>query len=86
MTTPFPVPIHKRLHDTVSAVILTNEKPSLPVPNGKERQSRLVLHCLPSRAAGLGSALPCKPTQHLANVGLDVDVLQVLQGVGMEQP
>lgn len=33
MTTPFPVPIHKRLHDTISAVILTKEKPSFPVPN-----------------------------------------------------
>lgn len=91
MTTPFPVPIHRRLHDTVSAVILTNEKPSFPVPNGKERQSRLALHrfpTAPSRASGLRSAwpLPCKPTEHLADVGLDVDVLQVLHGVGVEQP
>lgn len=27
-----------------------------------------------------------KPTEHLADVGLDVNVLKVLQGVGMEQP
>lgn len=32
MITPLPVPIHRRLHDTIRAVILTNEKPSLPVP------------------------------------------------------
>jgi hypothetical protein len=30
--TPFPVPIHSRLEETNKAVILTNEKPSLPVP------------------------------------------------------
>lgn len=27
-----------------------------------------------------------KPTEHLADVGLDVNVLKVLQGVGVEQP
>lgn len=32
MMTPFPVPTHSRLQDTIRAVILTNEKPSLPVP------------------------------------------------------
>lgn len=36
MMTPFPVPIHRRLHDTMRAVILTKEKPSLPVPDRKE--------------------------------------------------
>lgn len=30
--TPFPVPTHKRLQDTMRAVILTKEKPSFPVP------------------------------------------------------
>ena len=30
--TPFPVPIHRRLEETNKAVIRTNEKPSLPVP------------------------------------------------------
>lgn len=30
--TPFPVPTHKRLQDTIRAVILTKEKPSFPVP------------------------------------------------------
>lgn len=35
MMTPFPVPTHKRLQDTISAVILTNENPSLPVPKNK---------------------------------------------------
>lgn len=32
MMTPFPVPTHRRLQDTTKAVILTKEKPSLPVP------------------------------------------------------
>lgn len=32
MMTPFPVPTHSRLQDTTRAVILTKEKPSLPVP------------------------------------------------------
>lgn len=32
MMTPFPVPTHSRLHETIRAVILTKEKPSLPVP------------------------------------------------------
>lgn len=30
--TPFPVPTHRRLQDTIRAVILTKEKPSFPVP------------------------------------------------------
>lgn len=30
--TPFPVPTHNRLQDTIRAVILTKEKPSFPVP------------------------------------------------------
>ena len=30
--TPFPVPIHNRLHDTSRAVMRTNEKPNFPVP------------------------------------------------------
>lgn len=33
--TPFPVPTHKRLQDTIRAVILTKEKPSFPVPVGE---------------------------------------------------
>lgn len=32
MMTPFPVPTHRRLQEIIRAVILTNEKPSLPVP------------------------------------------------------
>lgn len=32
MMTPFPVPTHSRLQDTMRAVILTKEKPSRPVP------------------------------------------------------
>lgn len=28
----------------------------------------------------------CKLTEHLADVGLNVDILQVLHGVGVEQP
>ena len=36
MITPLPVPIHKRLHETNKEVILTNEKPSLPVPEKKK--------------------------------------------------
>lgn len=32
MMTPFPVPTHSRPQDTIRAVILTKEKPSLPVP------------------------------------------------------
>ena len=32
MTTPFPVPIQSRLDEMSSAVMRTNEKPSLPVP------------------------------------------------------
>lgn len=35
MMTPLPVPIHRRLHDTMRAVILTKEKPSFPVPAEK---------------------------------------------------
>ena len=35
--TPLPVPIQRRLQDTRSAVILTNEKPSLPVPKYKNQ-------------------------------------------------
>ncbi|KAG8129118.1 hypothetical protein E2320_016084, partial [Naja naja] len=35
MMTPFPVPTHKRLQDTIRAVILTNENPSFPVPERK---------------------------------------------------
>lgn len=37
MMTPFPVPIHRRLHDIIRVVILTNEKPSLPVPMRRKK-------------------------------------------------
>lgn len=37
MMTPLPVPIHRRLHDTMRAVMRTNEKPSLPVPDSEIR-------------------------------------------------
>lgn len=43
MMTPFPVPTHKRLQDTISAVILTNENPSLPVPKNKRRFSSKIM-------------------------------------------
>lgn len=43
MMTPFPVPTHKRLQDTISAVILTNENPSLPVPKNKRCFSSKIL-------------------------------------------
>lgn len=48
-----------------------------------------LFHTVPLRASGRGLAWRCiarKPTEHLADVGLNVDVLQVLQGVGVEQP
>lgn len=84
MMTPLPVPIHKRLHDTMRAVMRTNEKPSLPVPDSEIRTVRVKADVLNRgqifgfRQAGL--------TQHLADVGLDVHVLEVLEGVSMEQP
>lgn len=78
MMTPLPVPIHRRLHDTIREVILTKEKPSFPVPERQDRRwspSRgLVVRYWPIR------------TEHFADVGLDVDVLKVLAGVSMEQP
>ncbi|KAG8129117.1 hypothetical protein E2320_016084 [Naja naja] len=39
MMTPFPVPTHKRLQDTIRAVILTNENPSFPVPERSMQHS-----------------------------------------------
>lgn len=36
MMTPFPVPIHRRLHDTNIDVMRTKEKPSFPVPGIEE--------------------------------------------------
>lgn len=39
MMTPFPVPTHKRLQDTIRAVILTNENPSFPVPETSMQHS-----------------------------------------------
>lgn len=88
MMTPFPVPIHRRLHDTMRAVILTNEKPSFPVPDNKEYTQ------LPPRARGFCLCTSWRGdirrnpelTQHLADVGFNVNVLKVLEGVGVEQP
>lgn len=45
--TPLPVPIHRRLHDTMRAVIRTNEKPSFPVPERKTETVRLYTISLP---------------------------------------
>lgn len=42
MMTPFPVPTHSRLQETISAVILTKEKPSFPVP-GEKREFKFDL-------------------------------------------
>jgi hypothetical protein len=43
MMTPFPVPTHRRLQDIMRAVILTKEKPSLPVPReGERREDRVI--------------------------------------------
>ena len=33
MTTPLPVPIHSRLHETCNDVMRTNENPNFPVPS-----------------------------------------------------
>ena len=41
MMTPLPVPTQRRLQDTMRAVILTNEKPSFPVPEGDQHDSLL---------------------------------------------
>lgn len=80
--TPFPVPIHKRLHETIRAVILTNEKPSLPVPAGQQDAfSVLLWNPTPVFTADCDLVL----TEHLADVGLDVDVLEVLVCVCVEQ-
>lgn len=38
MMTPLPVPIHRRLQEMVSAVILTKEKPNLPVPERRHTE------------------------------------------------
>lgn len=40
MMTPFPVPTQSRLQDTMRAVILTKEKPSLPVPVKAREEQR----------------------------------------------
>lgn len=40
--TPFPVPTHKRLQDTIRAVILTKEKPSFPVPVGEGEEEQFI--------------------------------------------
>lgn len=85
MMTPFPVPIHRRLHDTMRAVILTNEKPSFPVPEKKAERTQ----CQVSRLGFQEDDVlfsESELTQHLADVRLDVDVLKVLEGVSVEQP
>lgn len=82
--TPLPVPIHRRLQDTMRAVILTKEKPSLPVPAHRSdviKSFYCEIKTLHTRRYGIG-----EPTEHLADVGLDVDVLEVLVGASVEQP
>lgn len=87
--TPFPVPTHKRLQDMTRAVILTNEKPSLPVPEDKTERTACI-----HRYSGQNTKLQrvkqpflfrCSgrnmdgkirtSTQHFADVWLDVHVL-----------
>lgn len=82
MITPLPVPIHRRLHDTIRAVILTNEKPSLPVPGTQTKL--LSLHF--QNMLLLSRRMIVELTQHFADIGLDVDILEVLVGVSVEQP
>lgn len=61
------------------AVIRTKEKPSLPVPvKGGVSAGACELPALPPAASAL--------TQHLADVGLDVDVLQMLVRVRVVEP
>lgn len=89
MTTPFPVPTQRRLPAMSRAVILTKEKPSFPVPRKHERKlgsqwglwarSALGKFCLELSKQG---AL----TKHLADVRLNVDILQMLMAVGMIEP
>lgn len=83
MTTPLPVPTQRRLPAMSRAVMRTKEKPSLPVPGGRG-ESRQAQRCLRALPAPLGQSNSF--TQHLADVGLDVHVLQVLVGVGVIQP
>lgn len=75
------------------AVILTNEKPSFPVPEEQEHK----IGADEQRLSAPDKCLLCfmhfnlvvresEPTQHLADVGLDVDVLKVLEGVSVVQP
>lgn len=92
MMTPFPVPIHRRLHEIIRVVILTKEKPSLPVPVQKQNTSSKILTQIgasecwsESRLAEDLELLQDGLTQHLADVGFDVHVLEVLKGVGVEQ-
>lgn len=40
MTTPFPVPTHRRLPAMSRAVIRTKEKPSLPVPGWDRKRGQ----------------------------------------------
>ncbi len=79
MTTPFPVPTHRRLQETIRAVILTKEKPSLPVP---VTHTASVIWTALQDSRFDNAAL----TQHLADVRLDVNILQVLVCVCVEEP
>lgn len=45
ITTPLPVPIHNRLHETSSAVIRANEKPNFPVPSIFETYGSISTSC-----------------------------------------
>lgn len=45
ITTPFPVPIHNRLHETSRAVIRANENPNLPVPSIFETYGSMSTSC-----------------------------------------
>lgn len=90
MMTPFPVPIHRRLHDIIRVVILTNEKPSLPVPMRRKKAKFKSKFRQANACLNIGFVKTCGTlsdglTQHLADVGFDVDILEVLKGVSVEQ-
>lgn len=86
MMTPFPVPTHRRFPPIRRAVMRTKEKPSLPVPANAQESTRSHNRHVQTTARTLKLA-PCAAnlhlTEHLADIRLDVNVLEVLVCVRM---
>lgn len=81
MMTPFPVPTQSRFPPISRAVIRTNEKPNFPVPVNQIQHKAEISSCRSEFCKLITLSRTQRAervTEHLADIGLDVNILKVL--------